>query len=220
MTRASLLAVCCLVVAWPAAAQAAPDSAAPAPPSRAEMRFELLLEELRAAEAALESDPGNRESALRRLGALYLVGVQEKRAVEAGLRAIDSLPPDPEAADDAMALAYRGAFTVLRGKHAFWPHDKLRHVRHGLDLLDRAVASLPASARIRYLRLMSGYYLPGLFGRGDEVRADFAALADVLPAAAPDFTPRLHREIVQFVLENGRLEAPVSDALRRSIGGS
>lgn len=210
---APLMAASLWLGARPAAAQA--QGGEPVPPSREAMGFDVLLEELRSAEAALALDPSDRELGLRRLGALYLVGVQQKRAVETGLAALDSLPPDPQASDDAAALAYRGAFTVLLGKHAFWPHHKLGHVRKGLGMLDRAVESMPASARIRYLRLMSGYYLPGLFGRGDEVRADFSALATLLPDAAAEFTPRLHAEIVRFVLENGRL----TDAEREALSG-
>jgi hypothetical protein len=215
----AVLAVLAVLNAGPALAQAAAGTE-PVPPSRDAMGFAQLLEELRAAEAALAVEPSSRELALRRLGALYLVGVQEKWATRTGLAALDSLPPAPAPGDEALPEAYRGAFTVLLGKHAFWPHDKLKHVRNGLAALDRVVERSPDSARIRYLRLMSGYYLPGLFGRGDEVRADFAALARLLPGAAPEFPPRLHREIVRFVLENGGLAEPDRERLERSTGGS
>lgn len=189
---------------------------APEPPSREEMRIDLLINELRCVEEELARDPGNRELAYRRVGALYLVGVQEKWAVEKALAALDSLDAGT-AADSALSLAYEGALTTLRGKHAFWPHSKLRHVRSGLSQLDRAVERDPASARIRYLRLMSGYYLPGIFGRGDEVRADFTALVRLLPAAAAEFPRRLYEEICRFVLANGGLEETEAEVLRRVL---
>jgi len=201
-----------LAAAGPLGAQ---ETAAPAPPGRAEMGLDSLLAELRSLDEALALEPADRTLASLRLDALYRVGVHEKWAVKAGLAALDSLPAETPA-DSALPLAYRGAFRTLMGKHAFWPHSKISHVRHGMSLLDRAVEIAPESARIRYLRLTSGYYLPGLFGRGDEVRADFAALIGLLPVAREEFPPRLYVEACRFVLENGEL----SGAERASLLGA
>ncbi len=50
---------------------------------------------------------------------------------------------------------------------------------------------------------MSGFYLPGFFGRGAEVDADLAALVRILPDAANDFRPHMLPEVAAFVLEHG-----------------
>lgn len=216
MRQLSVFPFLFLAAAAPLPLIAQEEMEAPVPPSREEMRMDLLIAELRSVEEELARDPGNRELAYQRIGALYLVGVQEEWAVKDALAALDSLD-STEPADSTMSLAYRGALTTLRGKHAFWPHSKLRHVRSGLSQLDRAVEHDPASARIRYLRLMSGYYLPGIFGRGDEVRTDFEALAQLLPGAAAEFPRRLYEEVCRFVLENGELGVDDTEVLRRVL---
>ena len=150
---------------------------------------------------------------MERLGALYLVAVEEDSLVDVGARAVDSLRTAPGSVTPARLDGYDGAFTVLRAKHAFWPHHKLAHVRAGLGTLDTAVAAAPDDPVIRYLRLMSGFYLPGLFGRGDEVAADFAALARLLPHAGEDFPGPMLGTVTRFVLENGDIPPPRARAL-------
>jgi hypothetical protein len=56
---------------------------------------------------------------------------------------------------------------------------------------------------VRYIRLMSGFYLPGFFGRGDEVDSDMAALIRLLPDAGDRLPAELLPEVVAFVLEHG-----------------
>ncbi len=228
MVSLSLAAALVLAAAGPLRAQ---EPEAPVPPDRTELGIDSLLAELRTIDEALAREPADRSLAFRRLDALYRAGVHEKWAAEAGLASLDSLPTETPS-DSALSFAYRGAFRTLMGKHAFWPHSKINHVRRGMSLLDRAVGIAPESARIRYLRLMSGYYLPGLFQRGDEVRADFMALSRLLPHARWEFPPRLYAEVCRFVLENGDLSGaerallhdlvvplPQDDGARESIGG-
>ncbi|MGD8278939.1 MAG: hypothetical protein PVH00_12960, partial [Gemmatimonadota bacterium] len=192
------------------------ETDAPPPPDRETMAMDSLLAELRDLDEARANEPSDRALALRRVGALYLIGVHEEWAVKEGLAALDSLPLESPA-DSALPLAYRGALRVLKGKHAFWPHSKVGHVRRGLSALDRAVDMAPGSARVRYLRLLSGYYLPGLFRRGDEVREDLAALAVLLPDARAELPPNLLVEITRFVLENGDVSGPERAELRKLV---
>lgn len=164
---------------------------------------------LRAIEAKLARDPSNIDIALERIGALWLIGVTQEPAVDEALAALDSLAPRLAQGDTrtrARADALRGALFTLKAKHAFWPPEKLKHVRHGMRELDRAVEAAPRDPRVRYLRLVCGYYLPGFLGRGDEVRRDFEALASLLPGAADEFPPALYRSILRFVIAKGEID--------------
>lgn len=174
-----------------------------------------------AASAATPGAPG--ESPLDSLRTLYYAAVQEESVIRHGLGAVDSLrvalaPPDGSPLASTL-LAYEGALVTLRAKHGFWPHDRLRHLRAGLALLDRAVAGHPEVAEIRYLRLMSCFYLPGILGRKGSVREDFAWLAELLPAARGDYPPELFAAIVRFVLENGEPTVEQRDALHLALEG-
>jgi hypothetical protein len=142
---------------------------------------------------------------------LYLASVRDGRAIERGLGEIERIRghahPEAGTALDATLAAYQGALVTLRAKHAAWPPQKLRFMREGLALLDRTVERHPDHAEVRYLRLMSCYYLPGLFGRGGSVRADFAALARLLPGVRGQYPPAVYAAIARFVVERGRLPA-------------
>jgi hypothetical protein len=81
--------------------------------------------------------------------------------------------------------------------------------------MDSAVEQDPGAADLRYLRLMSGFYLPGILGRGDEVERDLDALARLLPQSRDRFPIAIFPEVVKFVLENGD---PAPDQ-RRTLEG-
>ena len=177
------------------------------------------LDAVRSTRVAAAGDPAPLDS----LRALYYAAVQDEGAIRQGMQAVDALRRSGTAVAggtlDGILLAYEGALITLRAKHGFWPHDRLRHLRDGLALLDRAVAVYPDVAEVRYLRLMSCYYLPGILGRRRSVRDDFAALARLLPAARGDYPPELYRAIVTFVLENGAPSAQERTALEGALEG-
>lgn len=181
-----------------------------------------LEERLAGLEAVLARDPADTAAVFERLGTLWLMGVSDEAAVRAGLAALDTLEAGASLAGDGMlaprALAYRGAFRALLGKHAFWPHQKLNHVLDGLAMMDRAVGSSPEDPQIRYLRLTTGFHLPGLFGRGEKVAADFAALASLLPGSRDRFPGGLYEQAVRFVLDNGELGEQQRIELERALG--
>lgn len=154
---------------------------------------------------------GQVPDSLLRVRQLYLEAVRDESAIPRGMRAIEEVRAAGEApggsSEDALLSAYRGALVTLRAKHGLWPPARLRHLREGLAILDRSVAARPDHPEIRYLRLLSCYFLPGILGRGETVREDFDALATLLPAARDAYPPELYGTMVRFVLENGGLEA-------------
>ncbi|MFO7893941.1 MAG: squalene/phytoene synthase family protein [Longimicrobiales bacterium] len=152
--------------------------------------------------------------AFLRIVELWLQAVDQEAAVYEGLAAVTSLRArlDPTApAQDRLLRAYRGSFHALRAKHGGWPGERLRALREGFELMDTAVDEAPDDAAVRYVRLMSGFYLPGFFGRGDEVDADMAALIRLLPGARRELPAELYPAAVAFVLEHGR-PAPAARA--------
>ena len=151
----------------------------------------------------------------------YFAAVGSARAIPRGLEEIERIRARGGVAAgselDATLTAYRGALVTLQAKHAAWPPRKLRYMREGLALLDGAVAASPDAAEARYLRLMSCYYLPGLFGRGGSVREDFAALARLLPRVRGRYPAELYGAIARFVVEHGKLDAERRRALEATL---
>lgn len=113
-------------------------------------------------------------------------------------------------------MAYQGAVQVVRAKHGLNPNRKMRFLKAGLPLLDSAVAAAPHQPEIRYLRLVSAYYLPFFLGRKPIAKEDFKALAGLLPAAKDAYPPRWFLSVARFVAEKGDLE----DGQRRALEAS
>ncbi len=152
---------------------------------------------------------------------LYGEALSSGRAIPRGLAEVERLRAGTRSAHvQATLTAYSGAFTVLRARHGMWPPDRLRHTRNGLAVLDGVITANPDHAEARYLRLMSCYYLPGIFGRGWSVRDDFAALARLLPSVRGDYPPELYHAIVRFVMEHGHPSPEQRAALQASLGAA
>ncbi len=138
----------------------------------------------------------------------YLAATRDRDEIARGLQRITrSGRTDPE------ALGYRAAFEALKAKYAFWPTQKMQHLNAALPALDRLVGRNPRNVEVRYLRLLSCYFLPGFLGRKQTVQEDFSALADILPEARGQYPPTLYRQMAGFVLKHGRLGAAQRDGL-------
>ena len=140
------------------------------------------------------------EDLVDELRSKYIEGVNNEAAIFEALNVIkiqDELTP--------IVAAYFAALTVLKAKHAFWPIKKMKYLREGLPKLDSLVSQHPIHVEIRYLRLLSCYYLPRFLGRGDTVNEDSKALSHLLLAAHKDYPPELYSDMVQFVASSKAL---------------
>lgn len=168
----------------------------------------------------VEAGPSAADRALADIGELWVLAVEEEAAVHAGLEAIEVArvrlaPLTPER--ERLLRSYEGSFLALRAKHGAWPPARFRDIRTGHALMDTAVRAAPDDLAVRYIRLMSGFYLPGFFGRGDEVDADMAALIRLLPTGGRALPVDLLPEAVAFVLEHGAPDPGQRAVLRALI---
>ncbi|MEZ4422675.1 MAG: hypothetical protein R3E98_04655 [Gemmatimonadota bacterium] len=209
-TAAVLLLLCAL----PAPARSQRPDEAPAPETaEARARMDRKLDALDEALAATPHDPALHWERLR---TLYVLAVAEEARLRDARATLVWLRGSAEPGSDAAHRldAYEGALEVVRGKHAFWPHDKVGHVRAGLRTLDTAVAEAPDDIEVRNLRLLSTFYLPFFFGRDDTARADLQALSTLLPAHPRALPPEAFGAVVEFVLEHGQLDDHTAHTLR------
>ncbi len=152
---------------------------------------------------------------------LYLSSTNDANLVDSATVLLNDLPSEFQTAP--IATAFDGALIVMEAKHAFWPGKKLAYVRRGLRKLDQAVEEDDRNAEVRYLRLISCYYLPGLFGRKWSVEEDFRVLSQTVTAMKGVVSNEFYRDLVKFVLDNGKPETELAASLKRElelIGGS
>jgi hypothetical protein len=187
----------------------------------------LRLEELESgSESTFSGLPHSRDT--ERLWALYFMSVEEKAWEKPALALADTLGEAglPEA---LQVEALAGALEVVRAKNSRWPPNKLKYLRRGLLVLNRLVEETPGDPVVRYLRLMSCYYLPFFLDQDDAVKEDFEVLATLLPDSEGAFSPPVYEAVLQFVLENGdsdpearsHLETALADhRASRDLGGT
>lgn len=98
----------------------------------------------------------------------------DEDAVEKGFTYFDkALDLDPS---NAVALAYRGSLWTMRGRDAWWPFTKPKHVEKGTDELDKAVEMAPDNITVRIVRGVNSLQLPSMFKRLPTGLKDFAYL--------------------------------------------
>jgi hypothetical protein len=154
---------------------------------------------------------------MERLWALYFLSVEEK-AWEKPARALADTLADAELPEALHVNALAGALEVVRAKHSRWPPNKLKYLRRGVSALDRLVDEAPDDPVIRYLRLVSCFYLPFFLERDQSVKEDLQVLTEVLPRGSGGFSGPVYRAVIRFVLEHGDLDVEEQMRLEAALG--
>jgi 15-cis-phytoene synthase len=176
------------------------------PAARVTAQEPKVGEQVADAVARATADPSDADARIDLVRAVFFAAVDDERAVRRGHEAIAVVRrymPAAAARHEALLLGYEGAFTALEAKHGIWPHARLRAVRRGLARLDAAVAAAPHHLEIRYLRMVTSFHLPSLFGRSEAAREDLHVIEQLLPGSAAHYPPALFRVMAEFVIEHG-----------------
>lgn len=189
-----------------------PDTARETAPQERKSDYAKGLAELVRAESAFTAHPDSLPLRFDRLRIRYVLGIKEEAHLDAADADWQTLFQAGRPQDKALLLAYAGALRVARAKHGYNFQRKWDRLKAGLPLLDSAVALAPEHPEVRYLRLVSNYYLPFFMGRRAQVKADFTVLAHLLPAAQA-YPDRWLKNVGRFVLDKGDLDAEEGAAL-------
>ena len=79
--------------------------------------------------------------------------------------------------NNQLARVYLGSAYTLRSRDLGFGPKKLETLRHGLALMDEAVAAAPNEPKVRLARALTTSSLPAFFGRRGESKKDFELLA-------------------------------------------
>ena len=103
------------------------------------------------------------------------------------------------------AQVYIGALVALKGKHAFFPHTKLKWARRGLALMDSGLKRSPNDLEALFIHGTTCYHLPFFFRRSDDAQRDFRKIIKLMPEHIDAYDPKLITYVVVFLLENAKL---------------
>jgi hypothetical protein len=63
------------------------------------------------------------------------------------------------------ATTYIGSLTMLKGKYAFWPNDKLKYVNEGIKIMDKGYNLDKKNIESLFIYGSTCYYLPFFLGK-------------------------------------------------------
>jgi hypothetical protein len=86
-----------------------------------------------------------------------------------------------------LARVYLGSAYTLRSRDLVFGPKKLQALRHGLALMDEAVAAEPDAPKIRLARALTTSSVPAFFGRRAQSRSDFEQLGQAAQIAPQKF---------------------------------
>lgn len=134
----------------------------------------------------------------------FYAAVEDKKQIEPTLKLFEQIRQvAPQYA--GRTEVYIGALVTLRGKHAFFPHTKLKWAKRGLAVMDSGLKKNPDDIEALFIHGTTCYYLPFFFRRGDDAQRDFKKIIELMPQQMDTYAPKLITNVVAFLLENAEL---------------
>jgi 5'(3')-deoxyribonucleotidase len=134
---------------------------------------------------------------------LFYQSVEDAQTIEKAILLFRKI--GQEKACKGLALTYIGALTALRGKYAFSPIAKYRHVLNGLRLMDQGIAKSRDNIEARFIRGMTCFYLPFFFNRKKTAQNDFRTIVKQLHKEYHLYDAQLIMNVTDFLLEQADL---------------
>ena len=144
------------------------------------------------------------EKMLKNARKQFYAAIEDKKQIEPTIALFKQIAQaEPEYA--GRTQVYIGALVALKGKHAFFPHTKLKWARRGLAMMDSGLKKNPNDIEALFIHGTTCYYLPFFFRRGDDAQRDFRKIVKLMPQHRDAYDPKLITNVVVFLLENAKL---------------
>jgi hypothetical protein len=144
------------------------------------------------------------EELLQNARVLFYKSVQDEKFIQPSIDLFMTLQNDERYT--GRALTYIGALTALRGKHSFWPHDKLKHTKHGLQIMDQGRDTSPEDIEALFIHASTCYYLPFFFNRAEDAQQSLKKIIILLPSQSDAYDAEMVKNVVNFILQHAHLE--------------
>ena len=144
---------------------------------------------------------------------LFYQSVNDRQSIKPAIILFNEIFKNKEM--EGLALTYIGALTALKGKFAFFPIQKYRHVIKGLDLMDQGVMKNPDNIEARFVRGMTCYYLPFFFNRKETAIHDFKSIVRLLEQNYRYHDPQVIMNVIDFLLKNAALNKQETEIVKK-----
>ena len=144
------------------------------------------------------------EALLKRAREKFHAAVEDKKQIEPAMKLFEQIArEEPKYA--GRTEVYMGALVALKGKHAFFPHTKLKWTKRGLAIMDDGLKKVPADIEALFIHGAVCYHLPFFFQRGDDAQRDFKEIIKQMPSQRHTYHSELVENIITFLLEKAKL---------------
>lgn len=134
----------------------------------------------------------------------FYVAIEDKKQIEPAIKLFEQIAREnPKYV--GLAEVYRGALVALKGKHAFFPHTKLKWTKRGLAIMDDGLKKASADIEALFIHGVVCYHLPFFFQRGDDAQRDFKEIIKQIPSQMHTYQSELVENIIKFLLEKAKL---------------
>lgn len=151
---------------------------------------------------SLQAQPS--DSLLIRARLLFYASVEQEKQIAPAIALFEEIGARDEKLR-GRTQTYIGALQALRAKHVLWPQDKWRFANEGLKLMDEGLKLAPQDIEALFVHGTTCFYLPIFFGRSDDAQRDLREIARLLPKQHQNYDPALVLNVIDFVLQNIRL---------------
>ena len=146
----------------------------------------------------------------------FYAAIEDKKQIEPTIKIFEQIAQlEPKYA--GRTQVYIGALVALNGKHALFPHTKLKWAKRGLAIMDSGLKNSPNDIEALFIHGTTCYYLPFFFRRGDDAQRDFKKIIKLMPQQVQHYDPKLIKSVVVFLLENAKLTDDERAYLKRFL---
>ena len=134
----------------------------------------------------------------------FYAAVEDKKQIQPAIEMFQRIAQlEPKYA--GRTEVYIGALVALKGKHAFFPHTKLKWANRGLAIMDSGLKKNPDDIEALFIHGTTCYHLPFFFRRSEDAQRDFKKIIQLIPQQRHAYDPKLIKNVVLFLLENAKL---------------
>ncbi|MDZ7362240.1 MAG: hypothetical protein ONB46_16200 [candidate division KSB1 bacterium] len=144
------------------------------------------------------------DSLLAQARLLYYASIKDKTKIEPAIALFIKMG-ESDARLQGRAQTYIGSLTAVKAKFAFWPHQKWKWTKTGLQVMDGGLALDPDDIESLFIHGTTCYYLPKFFGRSDDAQRHLRQIVRLLPERAHAYDPKLIAHVIDFIVAKIKL---------------
>jgi len=143
----------------------------------------------------------------------FYAAIEDEKQIKPAIECFEKLQTEVKI-NPGRVQVYLGALEALKGKHATWPHSKLKGVLKGLEIMDQGIEESPNDIEALFIHSSTCYHLPFFFKRQDQAQQHFERIVHLLPEHYEDYSLALIINVIEFLELNANLNHEEKNKLK------